>query len=48
MKYGEHAEVVRPPGLREQVAETVRKMAAVYRIGGLLAAETEEPYGKGS
>jgi len=46
MKYGEHAEVMRPPELREQIAETVRKMAAVYRLAQPVAAETEEPYGK--
>jgi len=47
MKYGEHAEVIRPLELREQVAETVRKMAAVYKLSGVLAAETEVSYGRG-
>ena len=44
MKYGEHAEVVRPPELREQIIETVKKMAEVYRTSATAAAESEAEY----
>ena len=44
MKYGEHAEVIRPPELREQVMATVRKMAAVYQADTAAVAEDETPY----
>ena len=47
MKYGEQAEVIRPAELREQVIETIRRMAALYKLARpeMIAAEEEAEYG---
>jgi len=46
MKYGDQAEVIRPECLRQQVIDTVRRMAGLYRmpLAEPVAAEAEEDY----
>jgi predicted DNA-binding transcriptional regulator YafY len=50
MKYGDQAEVIRPPHVRRQVIDTIRRMSSLYGIASYesLAAEEESAYGAAS